>query len=77
MKKIFVATLLPFLLCGCGHNIISYGEGFGVKIFSAVLKDNASADMDYGSTDAPLSIRIAIGDQTTGYEAADRQSVDR
>ena len=69
MRKIIFALAVSLLFSGCGHNIVTFGEGFGVRLFSAVVKDNAAAEMSCGDKDSPLLVKVAIGDQTTGYEA--------
>ena len=66
--RTIIAVTLALTFCGCGHNIVTFGEGFGVRLFSAVVKDNADAEMSCGDKDAPLVVKVSVGNQTTGYE---------
>ena len=65
MKK-FSAIMLLLAVAGCGHNVVTMGRGFGITVFSAVIKDN-SETVFTGETE---SVSLKTGDQTTGYETS-------
>lgn len=66
--KIFSAILLLFAAAGCGHNVVTVGRGFGITVFSAVIKDNSETAF----TGENESVSLKTGDQTTGYESSAR-----
>jgi hypothetical protein len=46
--KIFVATLLLVMLCGCGHNAIQYSDGIGFETTFRPDTGNFGINFRYG-----------------------------